>query len=624
MKHLLSVLILCFLVASLRADLAPDSLKTFTLPTIRVIVDKPSEAIGSLTQIPIEQGSGSLTLKDALQNSVGISVSMGSKDESNLRLRGFRKNEIKLMIDGRPINSGYFGNVDISKLSTLDIKEIQVVKGPSSPLYGTGSMGGVLNLITREPSSKHWFTLGSSIKRNNTQELQLSSSHSFSTWNYRAGVAGLRSDGFVLSQDFQPTHSENGGVRNHSKKEQYNLSASVNTELFTFHKIGFDISYAGMKHKDIPSSIYESRYRQYQDWARYNAGITGEFQLSENSILSSLMSYDGGGDTYLEYNDAALQYLNMDSRMDNQSWAWAPRLRTTAKGKLDLGYRYELQRNKRKDTGSYKDGKINLVQSHNLFSQYEWQLNSSLRLTSGFGISSSFIEIQDKNHLNIEPSLGLVFAPNTGSVSSIAIGRNTAPPTMRQLFSYSKGNPNLLPQSSLKLELNHLQPMFLDKVTLSGSLFYNDCRDLIDLQAGTYHNYYRLISQGLELGLIVAPLNFYEAEADYSYLEYQKESDYRLTETPKHAIEITHRIKLPAHSLLKISSSFRDSRLSQDDIGIYHTLGGYWRHDIQFILPYRTFTFNAAAENILDANYQGEYGFPEAGRDFCIGVEVRL
>ena len=45
---------------------------------------------------------------------------------------------------------------------------------------------------------------------------------------------------------------------------------------------------------------------------------------------------------------------------------------------------------------------------------------------------------------------------------------------------------------------------------------------------------------------------------------------------------------------------------------------------LKFILPYRTFTFNAAAENILDANYQGEYGFPEAGRDFCIGVEVRL
>jgi outer membrane cobalamin receptor len=29
-------------------------------------------------------------------------------------------------------------------------------------------------------------------------------------------------------------------------------------------------------------------------------------------------------------------------------------------------------------------------------------------------------------------------------------------------------------------------------------------------------------------------------------------------------------------------------------------------------------------ENILDANYQGEYGFPEAGRDFNVGVELRI
>jgi outer membrane cobalamin receptor len=611
-----SLLLFLFCIA-LSAEPVPDSLKTFHLPTIRVIVGKPSEAIGSLQQINLQDSKDALSLREALSNVVGISASVGTKDESSLKLRGFRKNELKIMINGRPINNGYFGNVDISKLSTLDIQEIQVVKGPASPLFGSGSMGGVINLITSEPSSHGWLSLSSTIKRNNTHDIQISSSHGFSAWSYRVGFAGLHSDGFVLSRRFHPTFSENGGVRNLSAKEQYNFSSSINADVFTFHKLGFDISYSGMDHKDIPSSIYERKYRLYKDWKRYNAGLTGEFRLSDSTVLTSLISYDGAGDRYLEYNDAQLQYVNVDSRMHNISWGMAPRIRYQANGGdiWDFGYRYELQSNRRKDNGAYPVWTSNKVQYHSVFCQYERTFNNSIRFTTGLGISSSLLA---------EPALGIAYTSPSGGTSSLAVGINTSPPTMRQLFSYDKGNPDLKPQSSLKLELSHLQPLLLDTVTISGSVFYNDCRNLIDLQGSKYNNIYQFISEGAELGIILSPLSWYELRADYSFLEYKKNSDYRLTETPKHSAEFSHRLKFPAKSVLTLSSSYRGSRFSLDGLGVYHNLEAYWLHDIRLQIPWHSLQFRLGMDNILDADYQGEYGFPEAGRDFSIGVEIRI
>ncbi len=275
MKRLQPILLLIFawMAVALGGTVKQDSLKTYTLPTVYVIVEKPSEAIGSLHTISSEDVKTSLSLREAMQNSVGISATIGTKDESNLRLRGFRKNEIKVMVDGKPLNNGYFGNVDISKLSLLDIEEIQVLKGPASPLFGTNNMGGVINIISKAPPKNYWLELNTIFKRYNTNEVNISSAHSFDSWNYRLGFSREKTDGFMLSDKFNPTPYEDGGVRNNSDKCLYNLSGSWESDLLNFHNIGLDFGYSTMDKKNIPSSIYEHSYRQYQDWMRYHSGL---------------------------------------------------------------------------------------------------------------------------------------------------------------------------------------------------------------------------------------------------------------------------------------------------------------------------------------------------------------
>ncbi len=89
---------------------------------------------------------------DALQSLPGVSVS-GQGTPNNLtvvRIRGAESNHTLVLIDGVEVNSastdGFF---DFSSLDADEIEQIEVLRGPQGGLYGTGAIGGVVNIITK-------------------------------------------------------------------------------------------------------------------------------------------------------------------------------------------------------------------------------------------------------------------------------------------------------------------------------------------------------------------------------------------------------------------------------------------------------------------------------------------
>ena len=629
MKRLQPILLLIFawMAVALGGTVKQDSLKTYTLPTVYVIVEKPSEAIGSLHTISSEDVKTSLSLREAMQNSVGISATIGTKDESNLRLRGFRKNEIKVMVDGKPLNNGYFGNVDISKLSLLDIEEIQVLKGPASPLFGTNNMGGVINIISKAPPKNYWLELNTIFKRYNTNEVNISTAHSFDTWNYRLGVSREKSDGFMLSEKFTPTHCEDGGVRNNSDKCLYNVFGSLDREFLNFHNAGIDFNYSQMEQKNIPASIYEQRYRQYRDWMRYHIGLWTKMQMSGSSTLNLQLITAGNTDRYLEFNDPAYQNLTLDSKMKNTGLGVHSRLTKTFgdNKKIDFGYNYDFQGNNRKDNDSYQQWTDSVVHIHQAFTQFECTVLPKLSLTTGIGINTRINSDNNNAQPQWEPALGIVYEIIPEGKTSLAIGRNTSHPTMRQLYSARKGNPDLKPQNALKLELSHQQAFYRNKLSFSISAYYNDTKNLIDLSSqGIYENICKVQSQGTEVGLSYSPANIFQTSINYAYLSYRENSDYYLTETPKNSVELCQRFTLPGKIKFMLYSSYRDRRLSQDDSGGYHTLNTYWKHDLLCIFPWKKYELSLGIENLLDEDYQSEYGYPEPGRNFSLALKAKI
>ncbi|MCL1827333.1 MAG: TonB-dependent receptor plug domain-containing protein, partial [Candidatus Cloacimonetes bacterium] len=188
-KLYISAIFLYLLCTNLfsKTDTPPDSTKSlrFEMEAMRVVASSESESIGKISKIYIAENlqAEQLNLSSLLKNVPGASISTGSRGESNLRIRGFKRENVKIMIDGREVNGGYFGYVNLSELPIFDVSEVQMVKGAVSALYGANSSGGVVNFISRKPDDQSWLTLKQSVKRNATFTSQVITAHDFDSWD---------------------------------------------------------------------------------------------------------------------------------------------------------------------------------------------------------------------------------------------------------------------------------------------------------------------------------------------------------------------------------------------------------------------------------------------------------
>ncbi len=81
--------------------------------------------------------------------------------QASITMRGFPGQQRTLvLLDGMPLNSAYTGNVQFGGLAPEDIRQIEVIRGPFSSLYGGYAMGGVVNILTRMPEKEEFITKG--------------------------------------------------------------------------------------------------------------------------------------------------------------------------------------------------------------------------------------------------------------------------------------------------------------------------------------------------------------------------------------------------------------------------------------------------------------------------------
>jgi outer membrane receptor for ferrienterochelin and colicins len=97
---------------------------------------------------------GARTLADAVEFTTGVRVETNCQNcnFSQIRLLGLEGPYTQILIDSQPVISSLAQVYGIEQLPARMIERIEVVKGGGSALYGPGSVGGVINIISREPS----------------------------------------------------------------------------------------------------------------------------------------------------------------------------------------------------------------------------------------------------------------------------------------------------------------------------------------------------------------------------------------------------------------------------------------------------------------------------------------
>ena len=119
-----------------------------------------------ITRQRIEEGGGQETVGEILRELPGVITRRGSETASAAgeQIQGIDSRQVLVLLDGQPIVGARGvkrgGVLNLDRQSSARLERVEVVKGAASALYGSEALGGVINLITREPSSPFDATVG--------------------------------------------------------------------------------------------------------------------------------------------------------------------------------------------------------------------------------------------------------------------------------------------------------------------------------------------------------------------------------------------------------------------------------------------------------------------------------
>jgi len=603
--------------------------KVYILDGITVIAERPEESIGNIDVKTFNPSKPvpDVNIEEALDNVAGMDLSVGGKNGSSLSIRGFNENEIKILLNGRPLSNGYMDAVDLTTIPMTSIGEIQVLKGPISSLYGSNTMGGVINIITKEPLKKRTVLLGAQIRRNNTNNFYVNVSQDVNSFDYSLLMSRFHSDGRVLSKKFVPTNYEDGSVKEHDGKTRYNFDGKINLKLYNFHKIGLQFSYSNMPLKEVTSSIYENNFSKFLQWNKIQSSLSGYFQLRYNLNYNMNLYFDRIADTYAQYSDP--NYQNMDS-------TWPSYLQSKTLGadnkinwelndkdELTTGIRYETLSYNRKDNGYYLDWTSNNTNQLNYYLQNKMNF-SKMNITCGGGISWFRLNNEGNWKSHIEPSAGIYYSPNKSVKISFASAINTHYPTLRQLYSHTHGNKDLREESAWKSELtvskNFVFGVYSGKWEMS--VFYNKISDLIERVGEINRNIQRVQSYGFEtIGMMKLG---WEHQIEFSHIKYTKNSDIDLTGNPSYKFSLIESATLPFDVKISYKVLWKDKRIFLKSENSEVILPSYWLHSIFLNKKMGKFKFGFGITNLFDTNYDDEYGYPGEGINYKIIIERTL
>lgn len=115
----------------------------------------------------------------------------------SIRLQGLDGKYTQILKDGFPLYSGLAQGLSVLEIPPLDLKQVEIIKGSSSSLYGSGAIAGIINLISKQPHEKRDLTF--LVNRTSLQGTDANAYFS-QRWN-KFGVTFLTSNNFQVAKD---------------------------------------------------------------------------------------------------------------------------------------------------------------------------------------------------------------------------------------------------------------------------------------------------------------------------------------------------------------------------------------------------------------------------------------
>ena len=538
----------------------------------------------------------------------GYGVSGGSAGEVNIRGVG-QGNKVLFMIDGQPQWAGVFGHSLADTYVANGIEKVEVVKGPSSLLYGSNAMGGSVNLVTHTQradglTGRARAMFGSFY----TQNFALSTGYKKGRFSAtlsgqvdRSNGSRARSDFWLANEFLQLKYAASdrwsvAGMLDMTQTRANNPGTlqdpleNMWTDVFR----GTGGLYVKNSYEKMDGGI-----QGYINWGRNNVDDGNTPGTAPKDYLFHSTDYNMG---FTAYESFYLWKANiLSAGIDFQHWG---------------GHIWNTSKADESVRSAESSHHVNEIAGYVMMQQGFFNdilnINGGVRLQHGSTYGNVWV-----------PQAGFIIKPGHDAQINASFSKGFRAPNIRELYLYAPANPDLKPEYMLNYELSYRQFFLSSRLMVGAALFYIDGRNMIqtvridgrpkNVNTGKFHN------KGFEIEAGYAILRNLNANASWSYLYTDSDNLY----SPKNKLnaEITYSpgnfsFTLDEMSIWSMKNGNPDG--SRESYTLLNLRAAYTLGERVPV------TLSVKVDNITNSKYEIIYGCPMPGTTIMGGVEFRF
>ena len=529
---------------------------TLTLDDVVITATKTER---SLVKVPLPvtlisakeiQKIASSRLQDILAEQSGLIIVPQINGLGNgVQLQGLNPDYTLILIDGEPIIGRYAGTLELNRITVADIKKIEIVKGPSSSLYGSDALAGVINIITNKFLTNK-INVNVKLAERKTSDASIDLSYAKNTFSNQIFFNHFSTEGYDLSKN----------IYGQTVSPYSNITAKykLTYEWKRNHEFQFSAKYFKEKQNNEYQVIHSlDSIRVYgngyiTDWSLFPS-YQYKFTNKTNIIAR----------TYITNYETKTDLKELESKSDYYNDEFSqrfirPELQSTCNFSkhqnwtVGVGIVKEFIR-----TNRYGDQNQRKQQTNYGFLQYEWNPLKNWNLLSGFRYDYNTVY---KGQWS--PKIAIQYSATKSLSFRASFGTGFKSPDFRQLYlnfnnaaaGYSVfGTENLKSQIEELMSKQLIQELFIPlqnmnvlrpesstawnggitytirKHNITTNVFRNDIKDLIETQTValatnqnfiySYSNIKRALTQGIEVNYQTTIREKIKFAISYQYLQ---------------------------------------------------------------------------------------------------------
>ena len=456
---------------------------------------------------------------------------------NNIQVQGLENSYILILVDGERLSTTPGGPIDFDRLTTANIKKIEVLKGAASALYGSSAMGMVINIITDIPKRplEGW----AKVRYGKYNDLQLD-----------AGV-GMKYKGFYAQTLFNRTSSDGYDL---TPETPESFTENPSHHMTIEEKLGWNNQYSRIT---VKGSLYWGEVENpWESTApTHYRSLTKTLQVNAEHAFNDRYKLYGtyAGDFYTRKTVYDFLYLP-DS---TNAWSHEQTVRLVDEFKpwdnLVIVKGFEWNGTKNYNKMQYgKEKTIRDMDDANLFAQADWMITDRLEVIGGFRYTHN-----SEFGSAFTPKINLMYSPGNFKIRA-GYSRGFKTPGLTELYSdfnmgsvsHNIGNPDLKAEHSDYFSVSG-EYTWQGRLMLTAELYQNtvdnkinsynvDIEDPKPGELGTelrYENVKGVRIRGAEATATYYPVSALLLRTSYAFCDaLNKETGLQLSGNSKHAM----------------------------------------------------------------------------------------